>query len=168
MKYRNIVCGNVSGRRDSEKLPGALAADEDFFYIQTYKDEYGPEGVFLYDRVFAFVPKEIQLDFKNNIFIGSGGAVADAYDFSFLTEEEKESTMQEILAEKRMMYPTYDFAILPGQFPIDVQGGLVCAITDSSGFHEEQVRPDEGVMSSHVLYITDYQNHLTESKKKSL
>lgn len=160
MSYKNITCGDIGGKKDSDKLVGALSTHQDFYYNHTVKDENGPEGEFLNTPITMFVPNNISVDEENDLFIGEAGAVADAYDFNGLTEEEKQNAIKFIIAEKQEMYPGYEFAILPGKFPIGVNGGLTV--------NNESVKEDSGIMSSHILYITDYQNHLVNTKSKGL
>lgn len=160
MSYKSIICGDINGKKDSSKLVGALSANQDFFYENTIKDEFGPEGEIFNSPITSFIPKDISVDYENDLFIGAAGAVADAYDFNGLSEEEKQKEIQFIIAEKQEMYPGYEFVILPGKFPIGVEGGL----TDNNGL----VREASGIMSSHILYITDYKNHLQNIKNKGL
>lgn len=160
MSYKSINCGDINGKKDSSKLVGALSTNQDFFYMNTIRDEIGPEDEFTYSPIAVFLPKDISVDYENDLFIGEAGAVADAYNFNNLSEEEKQKEIQFIIAEKQAMYPEYEFVILPGKFPIDVEGGLT--------LNNELIREARGIMSSHILYITDYQNHLQSTKNKSL
>lgn len=160
-KYNTVSCGNILGKEESDKLPGALAAFQDFFYTDTEKDAYGPEGVFNHSSVAAFIPNEsdIRTDYSNNIFIGDAGAVVDAFDLSSFPENVKQRAIKEIINERKLMYPDYDFAMLPGAFPISVEGGLTtCGVC---------MREPSADMSSHILYIKDYEKHIVSDKNKN-
>ena len=143
IRYDEIECGDIRGKRCSEQLPGALAADQDFFYERGMRDPY-----FFYSSVFVFVPEKIKYDREHNIFADENGAVVDAYDFEGLSEEEKEGVIATIIAYRQKEFPDYEFVMLPGRFPIRVEG--------AKGDYDE----DEGVMSTHILYIKNYKEIL--------
>lgn len=146
-EYRSIECGDINGKRCSEQLPGALAAYQDFFYTRGWDNG---DPYFINMGVGVFVPSNIETDYKHDIFVDEHGAVVDAYDFGILNEEETKSVIETIIAYKKKNFPDYEFVMLPGRFPIDVDD-------------------DRATMSTHILYIKNYKEileKLEETDKK--
>lgn len=117
MNYENIKCGDIDGRKDSENLLGALSTNQDFFYLESGHEEYIANN----KPIEVFVSEDIYVDYNNQIFIGKNGAVADAYDFSKLSSIEIESKIKNIITEKKILYPDYEFEISEGKFLINVE-----------------------------------------------
>ena len=65
--------------------------------------------------------------------------------------------MSRILALKQAEYPEYELAFIPDSFPVEIAGGTM---------HEGVSLFDQPIMSTHVLYITDYEKHLCKVKRK--
>ena len=146
MNYKNIECGNINGRKDSDYLPGALSPNQDFFYLEPSEDK---ELIASSRSVACFVPENIKDDYHYEIFVDENGAIADAYNFKKLSSTEIENEIKKIITEKKLLYPEYEFKILEGRFPLNVDWG-------------------EKEMSSHILYITNYKEHLKTPNNKSL
>lgn len=143
-------------RNSNTNLPGGLSTDEYFFYVDTNDDDAVPN----YSSVSNFISKEnFKEDPVNKIYIGSEGAVCDAYSFADMNQDEIEQNISQIIMEKKQIYPDYDFKIVPGNFPISVEGGYFC--------NGRQINSPEAKMSTHILYITDYDKHLVETEEKS-
>lgn len=153
MNYKSIRCGGVSGKEYSVCLPGALATHQYFSFLNRRNKEYEAD----YLPIICFIPDDIIEDSNNDIFIGKNGAIVDAYDFSKLTKDESEQIKKDIIAEQKLLYPDYNFEIIEGKFPISVEGGNL-------DIDEEPI----GIMSSHILYITNYKDHLKTPNNKSL
>lgn len=158
LKYNSFSSGGCLRVKETDKLPGALAAFQNFFYDDSVKDFWGPEAVHNYSPVATFVPTSsgISMDNENDIFVKDGKAVADAFDLTHLSADERLRAIDEIIMERKLMYPDYDFVMLPGNFPIYVEGGL----TENG----KCVRSASANMSSHILYINDYKRHLVNNK----
>lgn len=105
--------------------------------------------------------EELKEDIKNDFFFDEKGAIAAAYDFSNLKEDEKEKVIKNILILKKSMYPDYEFTILPGKFPISPIGSGGFSTAYKLGL---TVSREIAVMSSHILYITNYKKHLQSEK----
>ena len=101
---------------------------------------------------------DIVADFKNKIFVNANGAVCDAYDLSAFTDKEREKITKTILVTKKYRYPGYDFVIKEGIFPLNINGS--CSRDDEI---EEGITPN---MSTHILYLKNYQDFLPKSKIK--
>ncbi len=159
MKYKSI--GNYLKNTNS-KLPGTISSswNNEFAYFDSYKDEVGPELIDNYISVASCVPENIIIDDENSIFIGEGGAVADAYSVnSYQSEEAIDEGFRQIIAENEAMYPGYEFIILPGEFPIDIDGAM---------YHNDELTYDMmPIMSTHILYIKNYKDILENTKNKS-
>ena len=104
-------------------------------------------------EVSTLTTSEFKTDYNNDIFVGKNGAVAAAYDFKNLNDEEKEREMSKIMMEKRSEFLDYEFEFVEGKFPVDVIPDNYC---------------DKPIMSTHVLLIKDYEKHIINSKTKSL
>lgn len=159
MVFANVNCGDLSGRKYSDKLKGALSANQDFFFINTIVDgcvgvDYVNDGLFLQMSVKRFIPEGINVDLENDIFTSDAGAIVDAYDFNGLRENEKELFGNAIIMQYKCIYPDYDFRIMPGQFPLGVNGSITV--------NKKVKRKEEAVMSSHILYITNYKEFIND------
>ena len=130
--------------------------DKSFLYACASKDEIGPENVYITKPITEFVPSYFKVDNVHDIFVNENGAVLDAYIFDGSEEEQKE-TMKKVLAEKQAMYHEYEFAFIPDSFPVEVIDGIM--FEGISWF-------DQPIMSTHVLYITDYEKHLCRRRGK--
>lgn len=146
--YESIDCGDIDGKRCSEQLPGALAANQSFFYDKCTDDYYQ-----IHESVQKFVPDDIKLDRLHNIFVDENGAVADAYSFEGLSEEEKKGVIATIIVYRQEKFPGYEFVMLPGRFPIRVEGA------------KDLYDSDEGIMSTHILYIKNYKDILEKTEE---
>lgn len=147
MSYDSVKC---IPKYSSNLLEGALSTRQEFLYACASKDEIGPEDVYVTKPIAEFVPSHFKVDNVHDIFVNENGAVLDAYIFDGSEEEQKE-TMKKVLAEKQAMYPEYEFALIQDSFPVEVAGGTM---------FEGVSRFDQPIMSTHVLYITDYEKHL--------
>ena len=148
MNYKKV---DVVWDRTSKSLDGALCSDNIFGFLRfnDYSREIEPD----YYDISLYVPSNISKDSENDIFISDNGVVADAFDFSELTEQERTLAMKQILAEKQGQYPGYEFSIVPGKFPL--------GLGDASGYDSPPV-----IMSSHILCITNYKELLHKNKSK--
>lgn len=153
MSYDSVNC---MLKYDSDLLEGALSTRQDFFYTCASKDEIGPEDVYITKPITEFVPSHFNVDDVHDIFVNENGAVLDAYIFDGSEEEQKEA-MNKVLAEKQAMYPEYEFALIPDSFPVGVIGGTM--------FEGVSWR-DKPIMSTHVLYITNYEKYLCRRRGK--
>ena len=153
MSYDSVKC---IPKWDSILLNGALSTRQDFFYGCAVKDEIGPEEVYITKPITSFVPSYFKVDNVHDIFVNENGAVLDAYIFNG-TEEKQLQTMNRILAEKQAEYPEYELAFIPDSFPVEIAGGTM---------YEGVSWFDQPIMSTHVLYITDYKKHLCKVKRK--
>lgn len=147
MKNEEKKYQEISNFRHSSKLKGALSNSADFTFLAFHSSSEDIDCDYL--PISIFVPEEsFKNDMKNDIFISEHGAVANAYDFSALTDEERIETIRKILEEKIRKYPNYDFKIKIGKFPIKLYDR------------------DSLEMSTHILYITNYEELLTKAKKR--
>ena len=153
--YRSVL--DSVDRFENENLSGALSPLQGFHYTSTYEPER--ETISMYKSISntETVLNNYNIDKDNNIITNEFGAVADAYDFSKLSESEISEAIQAIILEKKLCYPDYEFTIAPGEFPIDIDGGM------ESLYHYSG---DKVILSTHVLYISDYPKHLKKSKSK--
>ena len=140
---------------ESSKLPGALSTFAYFGVLRPiyYNGISQRENMADISNVSNLTTREFQPDYNNDIFIGKNGAVAAAYDFKDLNDEEKEREMAKIMMEKRSEFLDYEFEFVEGKFPVDVIPDNYC---------------DKPIMSTHVLLIKDYEKHIINSKTKSL
>lgn len=153
MSYGSVRC---MPKWESNILKGALSIRQDFFYSYASKNEYGVEDVFMSAPITNFVSSEFNTDYANDIFVNENGAVLDAYKLN-CPEEEKQEILDKILLEKQAMFPEYELAFIPGSFPIDVVGGTM---------FEGVPTFEYPIMSTHVLYITNYEKILCKRKGK--
>ncbi len=153
MSYDDVKC---IPKYSSNLLKGVLSTRQEFLYACASKDEIGPENVYITKPITEFVPSYFKVDNVHDIFVNENGAVLDAYIFDGSEEEQKE-TMKKVLAEKQAMYPEYEFAFIPDSFPVEVIDGIM--FEGVSWF-------DQPIMSTHVLYITDYEKHLCRRREK--
>lgn len=161
MIFAGINCGDLSGKQCSEKLDGALSANQEFFYVNMIvNDIVGPGykhvGIFSHKNIKAFVPTGVVVDEENDIIISKSGAVVDAYDLSDFNDEEFKRLTGAILEMYSNTYPGYKFALVEEQFPLGVEGSLT--IVDG------QVTEEKPIMSSHVLVIENYSDYLKTNK----
>ena len=140
----------------TSKLPGAISTENSFQIIDTHQNEMGHEAD-VYSEGISNYAKNFNIDQQNKIFVDDNGAVANAYSFSGLSQEEKVEMMEKILMDYNTKYPDYHFEILPGEFPLHVDGGY---------YWGNNIRERKPVMSTHVLYITDYKEHLDKQEKE--
>lgn len=158
--FGDINLGSNVAKKRSEYLPLALSANQKFFYTVHYFDAAGNDSIVRYSNITEFIPKfsKIEVDSKNDIFIGKFGAVADAYHLDEnLDEKALDHEKKEILMGLRLNYPDYNFTLEKGTFPLQVK-------------HQE-IRPDgltDNVeMANYILYIKDYTKHLEKPKINS-
>lgn len=150
--FFSSIKNNSLGDPNSEYLDGALSTGVEVPFLRTYYSKYGPEGMPDYGYIDRFVPNSFKEDYENKIYVNENGAVANAYTFRFLSDEEKKEAIESIIKQEQEAHPDYHYKMLEGRFPIDIDGGR----TYDSGRYTD----DSAEMSTHVLYITDYQNHL--------
>ena len=155
-----INCGDLTGKKYSENLNGALSANQEFFYIDMIihdiVGEYSHRGLFSHKEITSFIPENIIVDKDNDILVTDSGAIVEAYDFKGLNDKERESFSNMIINNYRQCYPDYEFALLPGEFPLGINGSIT--------INNKLKRNQETIMSSHILYITDYKKHLENGK----
>ena len=132
--FIGITCGDIRGRQDSELLPGVLKPGQQVFYDSGYNKESSMD----YKDLDYYVPEEFKIDGGLQAYVSENGAVVDAYYLSRLSPEEFEKAKRSIISEQQILYPEYEFELLPGSFPMDFR-------TDG-----------EPEMSSHVLYLKNY------------
>lgn len=157
MVCTGVNCGDLTGRRYSEYLEGALSTNQEFFYINMEIDDivgpgYKHVGIFSHKSITSFIPKDINVDSEHDILVCDAGAIVDAYDFNGMEEKEIKYLSEAIINNCRHNYPGYELALVEGEFPLGVEGSL---IVDNK--LKKDVRP---VMSSHILCISNYKEHL--------
>lgn len=155
-KYRSVL--DSVDKYENVNLSGALSTLQEFAYAATLCKTR--ESIPMHQSIgnTQTVLNNYNVDKENHIITNKFGAVADAYDFSELSEKEISEVKRAIILEKKLCYPDYDFTIEPGEFPIDMDGGRENIYGHYSG--------DEEILSTHVLYITNYRDFLKKSKSK--
>ena len=157
MVCTGIICGDTTGKQISNGLDGALSTQQDFFYINTFRNNilgsgYKNKGFLSHMPIASFISEDVIVDEENDMFITDNGVIVDAYDFKGIKDSDKEKLSNLIIMQQQIKYPDYEFKVLPGSFPIEVRGGLTV--------NDKVVSNPETIMSSHILYITDYKKHL--------
>lgn len=158
MNYEYIINDGINKENESTSLVGAISSDQYLFYSNTIKDRFGVESESDFDHITRFVPKSFYCCY--DFFIGREGAVAGAYNLSCFSQKEQEEVIKFILNKKQEEYPDYNFDIVSGEFPVEVNGGLRTS--------RKTIRGARAVMSTHILYITDYQNHIKSGRTRTL
>ncbi len=156
-----VNCGDLTGRKYSKSLAGALSTKQDFFYVDMIVNdvvgpEYKHEGVFGHQQITSFIPNKVVVDNENDILVTENGAIADAYDLNGLDDKELAFFKDVIIKGYKELFPGYEFSIMPGNFPLGVNGSVT--------INEHLKKKKKVVMSSHILYITNYKNHLENNK----
>lgn len=137
-KQLDMYCG-VGSR--SEKLPGAISPNMDFFYFSKITDEWGTDEKIVFKSIIQYINNDFDLDYINEIITCDEGALLDAYNLDGLEDIEVLKTY--LLIQNVDKYPDYKLRIVEKEFPIDVISGL----------GEE---PKEVINSTHILCITNY------------
>lgn len=146
----------LANTSNSRCLDGAMSTELEIMYLTSNKR--GFEGMPDHGYINRFVPSTFINDYKNDIFIGEQGAIANAYNLRYFSDEEKEEVIKSILEQEKQEHPDYDYTITEGKFPINVYGDTVYSTKCDATVE----------MSTHILYITDYEKHLKLiSKNKS-
>ena len=149
-KQFDIYCG--LGSR-SEKLPGAISPNMEFFYFSKITDEWGTDEKIAYKSIIQYINNDFDLDYKNEIITCDEGALLDAYNFDDVENSEFLKTY--ILIQNVDKYPGYNLKMVEKEFPIDI----------ISGPGEE---PKEVVNSTHVLCITNYEDIINKTYSQKM
>lgn len=163
MVCTGVNCGDLSGRKTSEILGGALSTNQNFYYIDmVVNDVVGPlykhVGLFSHQSITSFVPENINIDSENDILTCDGGAIVDAYNFDGMADSEIEYLSSAIINNYSHLYPGYELTLVEGKFPLRVDGSLV--VNDKT---RREVKP---IMSSHILCISNYKDFIKNNKMK--
>ena len=150
--YFSNIKNHSLGNASSRFLDGAISTSVEIPFITTYVDAYGPEGIPDYSYISSFVSDDFEQDSDNMIFVNENGAVANAYRIVGLSEEEMQKAIAYMIKQEQEEHPDYNYKMVEGQFPVNIEGGR----TYSNGSYTRE----KPVMSTHVLYITDYKEHL--------
>lgn len=149
-KQFDIYCG--LGSR-SEKLPGAISPNMEFFYFSKITDEWGTDEKIAYKSIIQYINNDFDLDYKNEIITCDEGALLEAYNFADMENVEYLKTL--ILIQNVDKYPGYNLKMVEKEFPIDI----------ISGPGEE---PKEVVNSTHVLCITNYEDIINKTYSQKM
>jgi len=149
-KQIDLYCG--FGSR-SEKLPGAISPNMDFFYFSKIEDEYGIDEKPAFKSIIQYINEDFELDYKNEIITCSEGAILDAYNLNDVDNVEYVKTYY--LIHNKELYPDYNLKIVEKEFPLDI----------ISGDGEE---PQEVINSTHVICITNYKDIIKNNHIKIL
>lgn len=161
MFFSGVNCGDLTGKKYSQNLDGALSVNQEFFYIDKeinglVESGYKYEGKFSHKEISSFIPENVTIDKINDILITDSGAVVDAYDFNGLNEHEFKCFSDAIVKSYEIGFPDYKFTLVPGLFPLDVTGSLI--------MNDKMQRESKVVMSSHILCIENYEKFLVKPK----
>lgn len=163
MLCTGISCGDLTGKQYSEKLGCALSTNQDFFYIDMFVHdvigpEYSHEGRFTHKRISSFVPENITIDEENDVLALGDAAIVDAYDFNGLDNNELNLFASALIKVHEESYPDCEFALVPGEFPIGIEGRLI--------INGKEKKKENPIMSSHILCVKDYKKHLENNAVK--
>ena len=158
MKEFNKFSSSCVTIKTKSTIKGTISPRQDFIFANRNIIDNGEFFVNERNTVDAFLPidSDIISDFEHNIFIGSEGAVCDAYDLSGYTEEQIGKIEGDIIKAKQIIYPEYEFSIKEGAFPININGSHT-----NNGEVKIGITPN---MSTHILYLTNYKDFLPKDK----
>ena len=163
MLCTGISCGDLTGKRYSEKLDCALSTKQDFFYIDMFVNDvvgpnYSHEGKFTHKRISTFIPEFVGVDEENEVLTINDDAIVDAYDFNGLDDTELELFANALVQIHENNNPGCEFELIPGEFPIGIEGRLIV---------NDKVRKEEKpILSSHILCVKDYKKHIEKDAVK--
>lgn len=151
--YRNLKSISL-GQSESDSLKGAISAGSEIPFLRNYSHStFGFEAMPDCKSVGVFAEESFKHDYDNDIFVDENGAVANAYVLPCnMPDEEESEAIKNIVEEENQKHPEYAYEMKKGQFPIDIVGG--------TSYSNGSYTADTPVMSTHILYITNYKEFL--------
>lgn len=127
----------ITDYKSSNYLAGAVSSDINFMSINIDTCEVS------YKKIDLLVDDNCFYKSDDNFYYNDNGAVGDAYYINESDDVEKQNNeKKKILDFNKLLYPEYDYILLPGKFPINASE-----------------------ISNYVLYIRNYKSYLKDSKK---
>lgn len=155
MAFYRSFNGNGSS---SNTLPGAISPKQDFVYSIVY---WNPDCEYVaypdFDSINLYVGD--QFNSNGDFYYNENGAVLNAYKLSY-DEEEKNSSIKEILLDYIDKYPEYELELKEGEFPITIDDGMYDGY-GGSNTHDKKI-----IKSNHILYIKNYQDFIEKESNK--
>ena len=157
-KIQSDISSAVAGLdfvRTSYVLPGAIGTTYVFPGL-VFLDGHEIECDQCAEKAMAdLVPKD-KFHEEQDLFVNENGAVLNAFDFSNLSDSVKELAIMTVLKKYESEYPDYKISLKEGEFPMNY------TYTRRAHYVGEDVQ-----MSSHILYVENYQKHLVSDNAKS-
>lgn len=150
----DLVVKGFSHGESSSNLLGAISANS-FIPMLVFLDDHQIDCDVR--NLSDLVQKdEFSVESGLDFFTNENGAVLNAFDFSGLSDSAKDAAKETIIQKYSAKYPHYELSLKAGQFPMG------CQATRRLHDNSEDVS-----MSSHVLYVKNYQKHLVSGTEKN-